>query len=263
MADSCLRVVLAENSLTETGLTLRSLCAETGSTLELVTVGRGEDLARVLGAHRPDIALLKLAMLQPDAGARLRVLQQNTPSIPFILLTEPADKLSAEICLDLGAADYLVEGYLDERTMKRALGAAIAEKKRAANKVKRIDFYADQYDPQGGWAGGGEHDRAFKLVLGSEERARSPIGTEMFEQLVSEIAKFLRRNLRSTDGVKRTSANELVVSVEGINAVLAEKRIKEKLRSWRLGCGQELDLEIQFVEVGRRTSGFAGNAEAV
>lgn len=106
-------MVLAENGLTEIGLTLRSLCAESGRALELVRVERGEELEQALRSHCPDIALLELSLLQPDAARQLRVLQKNSPSIPFILLAEPADNVSAETCLALGAADYLVEGYLD------------------------------------------------------------------------------------------------------------------------------------------------------
>src|ERR1700757_240303 len=98
MGASRLRVVLAENGLTETGLTLRSLCAEAGHVLELVRVEREEELEQALRSHCPDIALLKLSMLQPDVAHQLRVLQKNSPSIPFILLAEPADNVSAEIC---------------------------------------------------------------------------------------------------------------------------------------------------------------------
>jgi len=92
MTTTNLHVVLAEQRLSEAGLTLRSLCAEAGWSLELVFVENRTNLAQALQAHCPDVVFLQLALLQPDAPARLRVLHQSHPSIPFILFADPADR---------------------------------------------------------------------------------------------------------------------------------------------------------------------------
>ena len=73
MAISTLRVLLAEQGFSETGLVLRSLCAEAGWSLEMVFVDDRARLGQAFLAHCPDVAFLQLALLQPDAPALLRV----------------------------------------------------------------------------------------------------------------------------------------------------------------------------------------------
>lgn len=91
MQGPSLRVLLAEKGFSETGLTLRSLCAEAGWSLELVFVHARSDLAHALLCYCPDVAFLQLALLQPDAPDRLRVLHLPYPSVPFILFADSAD----------------------------------------------------------------------------------------------------------------------------------------------------------------------------
>lgn len=127
MATSTLRVLLAEQEFSETGLTLRSLCAEAGWGLEIVFVDDRSDLAQALGTHCPDVAFLQLALLQPDAPHALRVLRRFSPAIPFILFADPADTDSVVSCLSVGAQDFMLEGFMDERTMARALRSLVKQ----------------------------------------------------------------------------------------------------------------------------------------
>jgi CheY-like chemotaxis protein len=125
MKSSHLRVLLAESGLTEAGITLRSLCVETGRTLELVFVTNRESLHRSLRDFRPDVALLSLSLLQPDPTSMIYSLHQSLPHIPLILFADLADKELATACLQMGATDYMLEGFMDERTLGRALQAAL------------------------------------------------------------------------------------------------------------------------------------------
>ncbi|MGB7846127.1 MAG: hypothetical protein WBL63_10965 [Candidatus Acidiferrum sp.] len=85
MAVDRLRVVLAEDTLSETGMILRSLCAEAGWTLELIFVAKRTDLAHALAVYGPEMALVSLSLLQPDAPENLRLLHLANPAIPIIL----------------------------------------------------------------------------------------------------------------------------------------------------------------------------------
>jgi len=122
---SRLRVLLAESGLTEAGVTLRSLCAETGRALELRFVTNRDNLQLALRDFRPDVALLSLSLLQPDPPTTIYSLHQSLPHIPLILFANAADKELATACLQVGATDYMLEGFMDERTLGRALQAAL------------------------------------------------------------------------------------------------------------------------------------------
>jgi CheY-like chemotaxis protein len=125
MASSRLRVLLAESGFSETGVTLRSLCAGTGRILELFFVTNRDSLHLALRDFRPDVSLLSLSLLQPDPPAAVRLLHHSLPEIPLILFADPADKELAVACLQVGATDYMLEGYMDERTLGRVLQAAL------------------------------------------------------------------------------------------------------------------------------------------
>jgi len=107
-----LRVLLAESGINETGMTLRAQCAGSGCAVELIYVGRGADLGHALGTCHPDLAIVELSLLQPDAADQLQSLHSAHPAIPLILLADPADKEIAMKCLSSGATDFLLEGYM-------------------------------------------------------------------------------------------------------------------------------------------------------
>ena len=104
------RVLLAENGFTETAVTLKSLCAETGRSLELMLVSNPSNLVRALRTYSPHVALLDLSLLRPDPPAAVRVLHESAPHIPLILFAQAADKDSATKCLEVGAKDFMLHG---------------------------------------------------------------------------------------------------------------------------------------------------------
>jgi CheY-like chemotaxis protein len=246
MGASRLRVVLAENGLTEVGLMLRSVCAEKGKVLELVRVGEGGDVGKAVWEHCPDIALLKLSLLQPDAAKRLRVLQENSPSIPFILLAEPADNVSAETCLEMGAADYLVEGYLDERTLERAVSAAIGGCG-GGRKGAEAMFPVEQGELGEGWRRSGEREWVFTLTMGDGAR----MGREGVRQVLMECEAALRKSVRSTDEVKRVSETEWVVRMRNLDEAKrgkVQQRLEARLRNEGLRLRAGVKLEVGTIE---------------
>jgi hypothetical protein len=91
MASYDLSVLLAEKEFSETGITLRAMCAGAGWSLELVFVEHCAELVPALETHCPDVAFLQLR--QPDAAARLHTLHRSFPNIPLILLAHPADTI--------------------------------------------------------------------------------------------------------------------------------------------------------------------------
>ncbi len=128
MPTPLLRILLAEDSLTEAGLTLRSLCADKGRGLELVFVSNRRCLAQSLLQFHPHAAFLALSLLQPDPYLSISLLHHAAPRIPLILFAPPADKDCAAKCLEAGAHDYMLEGFIDDATVARALRSALQTK---------------------------------------------------------------------------------------------------------------------------------------
>ena len=126
MLERRLRVLLAEKRLSETAIILRSICAEAGWILEMVLVSDREELGAALKAHCPDVALLDLSLLQPGADVHLGRLRLASVAVPIILFAEPADEACAVECLSMGARDYLLEGFMDEKTVARVLQSAMS-----------------------------------------------------------------------------------------------------------------------------------------
>ena len=120
-----LRVLLAEDGITETGITVRTLCADPGRGLELVFVSNASRLSHVLLHSQPHIAFLALSLLQPDPPRTVSLLHEYTPHIPLILFVQPADKASAVGCLHAGAENYMLEGSLDVPTLDHVLHTAL------------------------------------------------------------------------------------------------------------------------------------------
>jgi DNA-binding NarL/FixJ family response regulator len=125
MALQTLRVLLAENSFTEAGLTLRALCTDHSCALELVFVSNPNKLRETLISSQPHVAVLALSMLQPDPPLAVSSLHQAAPHIPLILLARSADKGCALKCLSSGAENYMLEGYLDVQTLDHLLHTAL------------------------------------------------------------------------------------------------------------------------------------------
>jgi PleD family two-component response regulator len=125
MESQLLRVLLAEDGLTETGITLRSVCAERGRGLELVYVSNRNGLSVALNHFHPHIAFIGLSLLQPEPYTAVSLLHYSSPRVPLILFAASADNDCVVKCLEAGAHDYMLEGFLDDATLGRVLRSAI------------------------------------------------------------------------------------------------------------------------------------------
>jgi GGDEF domain-containing protein len=124
VAVQVLRVLLAESGATETGVLLRALCAHRGRSLELFLVSNRGSLSQALRHFNPDVAFLALALLRPEPLHAISLLHESAPHIPLILFALPAESASAAECLQSGAKDYVLEGYMDVPTLDHVLHAA-------------------------------------------------------------------------------------------------------------------------------------------
>jgi len=222
MVARCLRVLLAEKRLSEAGIILRSICAEAGWALELIYVATREELGEALQAYSPDVALLDLSLLQPEAANYLRALYLAHSSIPFILFAEADDKSSAVECLSMGARDFLLEGYMDERTVARVLKSAVGSREETE---MRATVYADS-----------ETGFALSAELETDEETKDQMESGASDGVMHGLLKVLKRNVRARDQVVpgRRGQIKLVLSDtnENYHEIIVE-RIRARVKAYQ------------------------------
>ena len=245
MAADSLRVLLAENRLSETGIILRSLCAGAGWALELIFVGTRVELAQALPAHCPEVALVDLSLLQPDAAVHLRVLHQANPAIPLILFADPVDKACAVKCLSMGAKDFLLEGFMDERTMARVLRSAVDPGPAGGLTPSLVDLISARgrnlhrlpgERPLPGSSVTASHLCAFWVCLENLEQAQLQVGDQLVDRLWQELAQMLRKRVRAGDEVVPVSRGQMVISLhnadESCSAAILQ-RIRARVKEYK------------------------------
>jgi GGDEF domain-containing protein len=241
MASSRLCVLLAGSGLSEIGVMLRSLCAGAGRTLELYFVTNRDSLYLALRDFRPDVSLLSLSLLQPDPPASIYFLHQSLPDIPLILFADSADKELAVACLQVGATDYMLEGYMDERTLGRALQAAL----------RSSDGLAVPRDPQLSADSEPAADPPLlpSVHLTNFESLRTVEGALVAEGALQRVAVQLQKCVRRDDRIAHVAPDKfLVVVADSPEASLfaVHRRITSRFRPENQLCAPTLALSVHY-----------------
>jgi len=235
-----LRVLLAEKRLSETGIILRSICAEAGWALEMAYIGTKVELPGALQAHCPDVALLDLSLLQPDAPRQVSVLSRASLRVPLILFAEPADKPCAVECLSAGARDYLLEGFMDERTVARVLRSVVGVEQEGSAMLEQAEM-----DVGGKRQLSQSLERADEIAVELERRT--------VPRISQDLIKVLKRNLRTKDQIvpRRGGQVDLVLgeaNERGLASVV--KRLRSRLEAYE-GSVSLAGSSVVTVRVGR------------
>jgi DNA-binding NarL/FixJ family response regulator len=236
-----LRVLLAEKEYTEAGLILRSLCAEAGWSLEIMFVDSRAELEQALSAYCPDVVLVQLTVLQPDAPTHLGVLHLANSSVPFILLADPADRACAVACLSMGAKDFMLEGFMDERTMARALCAAWG-----GQPLGLVAGCHSSEEMNLSTLPGSQHvlcsasvpkpDYAFSVSLACPELLQSQVASQMAGPVLQEITRVLQSCVRHKDLLVSVSFGKWILYFTGIGETVGPailQRVKSRMWTYR------------------------------
>jgi CheY-like chemotaxis protein len=222
MAARRLRVLLAEKTLSETGIILRSIGADGGWTVELVFAETKEAVQAALVAHYLDLVVLDLALLQPDAGAYVHRLHLENQRIRLVVFGRAAEKACAEECLAAGAGDYLLEGFMDEKTVSRVLQASVA------NMDER--GWSKKEDSKTG-----ETHRSSLQAEASEGTTQQSI-RPMVLQKQEELIRMLKRNIRAGDRIVPRWCGQIELVLKNANEGCVEK-VVQRLRA-RVGVSE-------------------------
>jgi len=101
------RIVIVDDEATHIR-TLKHYLTEAGYT-NFLTTSDSSEAADLIRQNRPDLVLLDIAMPEISGIDILHVLSvdQSLSHVPFIVLTETADRDVKQVCLELGVSDFL------------------------------------------------------------------------------------------------------------------------------------------------------------
>ena len=126
MSQKKVRILLAESSDGDTAEILRALFAQSEGGLELAVVGTVATLIHTIRVVDPEIILLDLALSLRDPLDAVHLVHRSAPGTPLVVLADPSKKQYAAQSLSVGAMDYVLRGFLDNRTLDRVLRSALA-----------------------------------------------------------------------------------------------------------------------------------------
>ena len=243
MNSQTLRVLLAEDGIAETGLTLRALCARQGRGLELVFVSNASRLFNILLQSQPHVAFLSLSMLQPDPPLAVSLLRRAAPHIPLILFVRPADKDCAVRCLQAGAENYMLEGFLDVPTLDYVLQTAIQGNVSAAipGAKSRLHFITNLPNRSGllhqlqkssqESVLSGSH-LLISVHFSNVGKLRVSIGPSELARVLRQVTQQLRSLIRRSDLLAYVASGVFVLAIfearDGCRALL-QRRIERRL----------------------------------
>jgi signal transduction histidine kinase len=130
--DRLLRVLLVEDSETDTQLLVRELCRG-GYTLTLERVQTADRMRAVLNEQPWDIVIADYVMPAFSAPAALSVLKQSGLDIPFIIVSGTIGEDVAVEAMRAGAQDFMIKGHL-----ARLLPAIEREVREAKSRRQRV-----------------------------------------------------------------------------------------------------------------------------
>jgi len=163
-----------------------------------------------------------MLVLQPDPAAAVRHLHEHAPEVALIIWAEPADEEIAANCIQAGAKDYMLEGFMDERTLARVLRTATAAKVevRAFDDVQEsgaTTAISSVHAPDG-------HPVERPGLAGSTTRMcvevqnfrmlRERNGRIAAEELLQRIAQVLKKTVRASDSVSSNHAGQFIVALQ-------------------------------------------------
>src|SRR5271168_2485590 len=125
MSGKKFRVLLAEGAPGEAAESLRALYPGPNSALELSVVLTLQALLASVEIAAPESIFLDLSLAKPDPLEAVRRVRRAAPGVPLIVFADLADKSFATRSISEGAIDYLLKGFMDERTLERVLRTAL------------------------------------------------------------------------------------------------------------------------------------------
>ena len=130
-------VLLIEDNPGDVAL-IRTMLAERGAVLELLSASRLADGLERLAQGDADLVLVDLSLPDSDGLDTLARVQEAAPTVPVVVLTGTDDEALGLEAVQRGAQDYLVKGQVPAALLTRAIRYAI-ERKQAEEKTRSLN----------------------------------------------------------------------------------------------------------------------------
>jgi len=117
---------------------IRTMLAQRGAVVELLSANRLADGLARLDANDVDLVLVDLSLPDSDGLDTLTRVQEHAPALPVVVLTGTDDEALGLEAVQRGAQDYLVKGQTPAALLTRAIRHAI-ERKQAQRKIRDLN----------------------------------------------------------------------------------------------------------------------------
>lgn len=254
-------VLLVAHDSAATNLIREALAKEESVQFEISTANSAEEALRKLsGGQKTDLVLLDPIFPGSQGLESFTQIHTQAPSVPMILLTEPAHEAAAVEALRQGALDYLLKG-VDHRVLVRAITYAI-ERNRAEVELRNlllIDELTGLYNRRGFMTFAEQYMKLSQrtsvgliLIFADLENFRhikETFGGHEGDLAIIRTAKMLRDTFRKSDiighiGPDYFSIVTMETSRDHIDMIT--KRLHEKLKSYNTQTTSHYKLEMSF-----------------
>lgn len=206
------------------------------------------DGINMLDKEKIDVVLLDLMLPDGEGLETLKMVYEQNSEVPIVVLSGQADEAMALEALQLGAQDYLVKEHANGHLIIRAVRYAIERRKmlhhlETVHEQEHHMAYHDQLTTlpnrhlffsrlQHAIAQARRHGHFVAVVfldLDGFKRVNDTMGHRVGDQLLQEIARRLKTNLRESDTIARMGGDEFTIILDEIMQVKYVTLIARKI----------------------------------
>lgn len=226
MSGNAYKILHIEDDLTDALLVQEMFVNSSSEMYQFVHVG---DLKHALSALRADgysAVLLDLGLRELQGLDNIRIIKQENPDVPIIVLTAQDDETLALEALQEGAQEYLVKGHGDCKIIRMAIKASITRKvferklfKQAnydpmtnlPNRQLFIEYLSKSLTKAARW----NRSEALLFVdIDHFKHINDTYGHEAGNVLLAQVAERMRGALRNSDIIARYGGDEFIVLLD-------------------------------------------------
>jgi diguanylate cyclase (GGDEF)-like protein len=233
MSQKKLRVLLAEAGFSEAAAALRDLHPEREGRMELTIVSTVSTLLPTIKVVDPEVILLDLSLSLREPFDAVHLVHRTAPGVPLIVIADPESKDQAAQTLTQGAMEYLLKGFIDRRSLDRALRTALERNTLHGLTYLMRDPVTSLYTRDGVLTVGsrrvdeGRNNNGSLILIcvlfENLQTLREGFGPGAADHAICDVAALLKGSCRRSDVVARLG--EAQFAVLGVDAIAPSAEI--------------------------------------